>query len=42
MMYEEAPAIRPGGFNNLIISRKGLLGFSPSYIIVPWNVQAVR
>ena len=41
MMYAEVPMIRPGGFYNLIISRKGILGFKPSYIIIPWNVQAV-
>lgn len=42
MMYDEAPSIRPGSFNNLIISRKGLAGFTPSYVIIPWNVQAAR
>ena len=42
MMYEEVPMIRPGGFNNLMIARRGLLGFQPSYAIIPWNVQAVR
>jgi peptide/nickel transport system substrate-binding protein len=41
MMYAEVPVIRPGGFNNLMLSRKGVQGFKPSYIIVPWNVQPV-
>ena len=41
-MYEEAPIVRPGGFNTLMIARKGLPGFQPSYAIVPWNVQAMR
>jgi len=42
MMYQEVAMIRPGNFNNLMLSRKGLLGFRPSYVIIPWNVQAVR
>ncbi len=42
LMYQEAPSVRPGGFNLLQISRKGLPGFKASYWIVPWNVQAVK
>jgi peptide/nickel transport system substrate-binding protein len=29
MIYEEAPVIRPGNFNNLVISRKGRSDSSP-------------
>ncbi len=42
LMYREAPIVRPGGFNLLELSRKGLPGFRASYWIVPWNVQAAR
>jgi len=42
LMYMEAPAAHPGGWSTLVLSRKGLPGFKPSYWIVPWNVQAVR
>jgi len=42
MMYEEAPIVRPGGWASLVLSRKALPGYHPSYWIVPWNVQAVK
>ena len=42
LWYTEAPVVRPGAFYNLVLSRKGLLGFNPTYWIIPWNVQAAR
>jgi len=42
LMYQEAAIVRPGAFNLLEVSRKGLPGFRASYWIVPWNVQAVK
>jgi len=42
LMYQEAAVVRPGGVNNLVLSRKGLPGFSPTYYLVVWNVQAAR
>jgi len=42
LAYEEAPVVPLGGWSTLVLSRKGLPGFRPSYWIVPWNVQAVK
>jgi len=42
LMYQEAAIVRPGGWASLMLSRKGLPGFRPSYWIVPWNVQAAK
>ena len=40
LWYAEAPVVRPGVFYQLVLSRKGLPGFRPSYFIIPWNVEA--
>jgi peptide/nickel transport system substrate-binding protein len=42
LWYSEAPVVRPGTFYNLVLSRKNLPGFRPSYWILPWNVEAAK
>jgi len=42
LWYAEAPVVRPGGFDSLVLSRKGLPGFKPAGWIMPWNVEAVK
>ena len=42
LWYSEAPVVRPGTFYNLVLSRRGLPGFKPSYWIVPWNVEVPK
>jgi peptide/nickel transport system substrate-binding protein len=42
LWYTEAPVVRPGVFYSLVLSRKGLPGFKPTYWIIPWNVEAVK
>lgn len=41
LMYEEAPIVRPGTAFSLMLSRRGLAGFTPRLGMVLWNVQAV-
>ena len=40
LWYTEAPVVRPGVFYHLVLSRKSLPGFRPTYWIIPWNVEA--
>ena len=42
LWYTEAPVVRPGVFYQLVLSRKGLPGFRPTYWIIPWNVEAAK
>ena len=42
LWYTEAPVVRPGAFYGLVLSRKGLPGFRPTYWIIPWNVEAAK
>jgi len=42
LMYQEAPVVRLGAYNTLVLNRKGLSGYRPSYWIVPWNVQVAK
>jgi len=42
LFYAEAPAVRPGAFFNVMLSRKGLQGFDASHWTTLWNVQPVR
>jgi hypothetical protein len=41
LMCEEAPIVRPGAAFSLMLSRRGLAGFTPRLGMVLWNVQAV-
>jgi len=41
LFYAEVPAVRPGAFFNVILSRKGLQGFNPSHWTTLWSVQPV-
>ena len=42
MLYREVGFIRPGDFYDVVITRRGLPGFKPAFVIIPWNVQAAR
>jgi len=41
LFFDEVPAVRPGAFFNVILSRKGLQGFNPSHWTTLWSVQPV-
>lgn len=42
LLYVEAPIVHPGNFSTLVLSRRGLKGFRPTYWIIPWGVQPIR